>query len=125
MRLSTTSASGTGSAPSPRLATMTPKVPWLINPAHAVPRRVASRRSAADGVPDGMKVDREGRVYCTGPDGCWVFDPAGALIGVIHLLEYPANCAWGGSDNQTMFFTANTSIYSLRMKTPGTLIPRA
>jgi gluconolactonase len=54
-----------------------------------------------------------------------VFDPAGTLIGIIRLPEYPANCAWGGSDNQTMFFTANTSIYSLRMTTPGTRIPRA
>ena len=80
---------------------------------------------ATNGVPDGMKVDVEGRVYCTGPGGCWVFDPAGTLIGIIRLPEYPANCAWGGPENQTMFFTANTSIYSLRMQTPGTRIPRA
>ena len=79
---------------------------------------------ATHGVPDGMKVDVEGRVYCTGPGGCWVFDPSGALLGIIRLPEYPANCAWGGPNNQTMFFTANTSIYSLRMKTPGTVIPR-
>jgi gluconolactonase len=72
-----------------------------------------------------MKVDQEGRVYCTGPGGCWVFEPSGALIGVIRLPEYPANCAWGGPDRRTMFFTANTSIYSMRMKTPGTQIPRA
>ncbi len=74
---------------------------------------------------ESMKVDVEGRVYCTGPGGCWVFDPSGELLGIIRLPEYPANCAWGGPDNQTMFFTANTSIYSLRMKTPGTMIPRA
>jgi gluconolactonase len=80
---------------------------------------------ATNGVPDGMKVDIEGRVYCTGPGGYWVFDPAGTLIGIIRLPEYPANCAWGGPDNQTMFFTANTSIYSLRMQTPGTRIPHA
>ena len=80
---------------------------------------------ATNGVPDGMKVDIEGRVYCTGPGGCWVFDPAGTLIGIIRLPEYPANCAWGGPENQTMFFTANTSLYSLRMQTPGTRIPRA
>ena len=49
-----------------------------------------------DGVPDGMKVDSEGRVYCTGPGGCWVFTPAGRLIGIIRLPEIPANCAWGG-----------------------------
>ena len=79
--------------------------------------------TATNGVPDGMKVDVEGRVYCTGPDGCWVFDPSGELIGIIRLPEYPANCGWGGPDNRTMFFTANTSVYSLRMTTPGTRIP--
>ena len=78
-----------------------------------------------NGVPDGMKVDVEGRVYCTGPDGCWVFDPSGDLLGIIRLPEYPANCGWGGEDNRTMFFTANTSVYSMRMTTPGTQIPRA
>ncbi len=78
---------------------------------------------ADNGVPDGMKVDVEGRVYCTGPGGCWVFESTGELIGVIELPEYPANCAWGGDDNRTMFFTSNTSIYSMRMTTAGTRIP--
>ena len=72
-----------------------------------------------DGVPDGMKVDSEGRVYCTGHGGCWVFDADGQGLGIIRLPEIPANCAWGGPDNQTMYFTARTSVYSLRMKTPG------
>ena len=78
-----------------------------------------------DGVPDGMKVDAEGRVYCTGPGGCWVFEPDGRHLGIIRLPEIPANCAWGGPDHRTMFFTAHTSVYSMRMKTQGTRIPRA
>ncbi len=83
--------------------------------------RVFADMSSAetDGVPDGMKVDSEGRVYCTGPGGCWVFTPAGQLIGIIRLPEIPANCAWGGPDNRTMLFTARTSVYTLRMTTPG------
>jgi sugar lactone lactonase YvrE len=52
-------------------------------------------------------------------------EPSGERIGIIRLAEYPANCAWGGADHQTMFFTANTSIYRLRMKTPAIPIPRA
>ncbi len=87
-------------------------------------RIFADMSSAEDGVPDGMKVDAEGRVYCTGPGGCWVFDPAGQLLGIIRLPEIPANCAWGGPDNRTMLFTARTSVYSLRMTTPGTAIPQ-
>ena len=72
-----------------------------------------------DGVPDGMKVDSTGRVYSTGPGGCWVFEPDGTHLGIIRLPEIPANCAWGGEDNRTMFFTARTSVYTLRIKTPG------
>ena len=72
-----------------------------------------------DGVPDGMKVDSEGRIYSTGPGGCWIFDPAGNYLGIIRLPEMPANCAWGGEDNRTMFFTARTSVYTLRMGTTG------
>lgn len=88
-------------------------------------RIFAMMSSAADGVPDGMKVDAEGRVYCTGPEGCWVFDASGQHLGLIRLPEIPANCAWGGPDHRTMLFTARTSVYSMRMKTPGTRIPRA
>ena len=81
--------------------------------------------SNQDGVPDGMKVDVEGRVYCTGSGGCWVFAPSGDLIGVIVLPEIPANCAWGGADNRTMLFTSRTSVFSMEMTTPGTAIHRA
>lgn len=72
-----------------------------------------------DGVPDGMKVDSAGNVYSTGPGGCWVFDPSGNHLGIIRLPEIPANCAWGGEDNRTMFFAARTSVYAMRMKIPG------
>ena len=88
-------------------------------------RHFADMSSEEAGVPDGMKVDVEGRVYCTGPGGCWVFEPSGELIGIIKLPEYPANCGWGGPDNKTMYFTANTSVFSMRMKTAGTKIPKA
>lgn len=88
-------------------------------------RHFADMSSEEAGVPDGMKVDVEGRVYCTGPGGCWVFERSGELIGIIKLPEYPANCGWGGPDNKTMYFTANTSVFSMRMKTAGTKIPKA
>lgn len=88
-------------------------------------RVFAEMSSADEGVPDGMKVDLEGRVYCTGPGGCWVFDSAGNHLGLIRLPELPANCAWGGLDNRTMLFTARTSVYSLHMDTPGIEPPGA
>ena len=66
-----------------------------------------------------MKVDVEGRVYCTGPGGVWVFDPDGRQLGTIRLPEIPANLAFGGPDRRTLFFTARTSVYSMRVKVPG------
>ena len=75
--------------------------------------------SDKNGVPDGMKVDVEGRVYCTGPDGTWVFAPDGTKLGIIRTPEFAANVAFGGPDLKTLFFTANTSVYTLRMKVPG------
>ena len=66
-----------------------------------------------------IKVDMEGRVSCTGPGGTWIFDKDGNRLGILCTPEVPANCAFGGSDNRTLFFTARTSIYTVRVKVPG------
>ena len=73
----------------------------------------------ADGLPDGMKVDVQGNVYCTGPGGIWAIDPSGDHIGTIGFPETPANLAFGGQDNQTIYVTARTSLYSVRTNVPG------
>ena len=80
---------------------------------------------APEGVPDGMKVDTAGRVFTTGPGGCWVYSAAGEHLGTIVLPEVPANCAFGGEDYRTLFFTARTSVYSVRVTTPGVRPPGA
>ena len=86
-----------------------------------VRRRIFTDMSSdeTDGVPDGMKVDIEGRVYCTGPGGTWVFAPDGARLGIIRTPEVPANLVFGGPDLRTLFLTARTSVYTLRVKVPG------
>src|SRR5262249_16748933 len=68
---------------------------------------------------DGMKVDTEGRVFCTGPGGTWVFSPEGKRLGIIRTPEVPANLAFGGPDLKTLFLTARTSVYTLQVKAPG------
>lgn len=84
-------------------------------------RRIFADMSTEDGpgVPDGMKVDAKGRVFCTGSGGIWVFEPDGTHIGTIRVPEMAVNIAFGGDDLKTLFVTAVTSIYTLRVKTPG------
>jgi gluconolactonase len=86
-----------------------------------VRRRIFADLSEGDepGIPDGMKVDVKGRVYCTGPGGIWVMEPDGTHIGTIRLPEQAVNFTFGGDDLRTLFVTAVTSVYTLRMKTPG------
>jgi gluconolactonase len=72
------------------------------------------------GVPDGLKVDVNGNVFCTGPGGVWVCGPDGKLFGRIVFPELPANLAWG-EDGSVLFATARTSVYRLPTKTRGVL----
>jgi gluconolactonase len=72
------------------------------------------------GVPDGLKVDVRGNVFCTGPGGVWVCRPDGTLLGRIVLPELPANLAWG-EDGSVLYLTARTSVYRLATRTRGTL----
>jgi len=77
--------------------------------------------SKDDGVPDGIKVDVEGNLFVTGPEGIWVWDPHGRHLGTIVLPEQPANLTWGDSDLKTLYITATTSVYKLKVKTKGFL----
>ena len=71
------------------------------------------------GSPDGMKVDEAGHLYATGATGIWVFEPDGNHLGVIVTPEIPANCAWGDAYRQSLYITARTSLYRVRVKVPG------
>jgi gluconolactonase len=72
-----------------------------------------------DGVPDGIKVDKNGNLYVTGPKGIWVWDAQGNHLGTIVIPEQPANLTWGDKDYRTLYITATTSVYRLEMKTQG------
>ena len=75
--------------------------------------------SAEPGVPDSMKVDTEGRVYCTGSGGIWVVDPLGDRPGIIRVPEVPRNLAFSGPKFSTMYITAGDSVYSLQTRVRG------
>jgi len=72
-----------------------------------------------DGVPDGIKVDKNGNLFVTGPKGIWVWDANGNHLGTIVMPEQPANLNWGDKDYRTLYITATTSVYRLQMKTQG------
>ena len=72
-----------------------------------------------EGVPDGLKVDLGGNIYCTGAGGIWICSPAGELLGQIPFPEVAANLAWGDGDAQALYVTASTGLYRLRCKANG------
>jgi len=72
-----------------------------------------------DGAPDGIKVDKEGNLYVTGPKGIWVWDAQGHHLGTIAMPEQPANLAWGDADYSKLYITATTSVYRLPTKAHG------
>ena len=73
------------------------------------------------GVPDGLKVDVRGNIFCTGPGGTWVCRADGTLLGRIISPELPANLAWG-EDGSILYLTARTSVYRMPTKTRGTIL---
>jgi gluconolactonase len=68
---------------------------------------------------DGLKVDRKGNVYVSAPGGVWVLSPTGRHLGTIKLPEQPANFAWGDEDGRTLYMTARTTVYRVRLEVPG------
>ncbi|MEJ5233714.1 MAG: isochorismatase family protein [Geminicoccaceae bacterium] len=74
------------------------------------------RSELEPGVPDGMKCDERGNVWCTGPGGVWIFDREGRHVATVRVPELVANLAWGGEDWRTLFLTASRSLYAVRTK---------
>ncbi len=75
------------------------------------------------GVPDGMRMDTAGRLYCTAGDGVQVYAPSGELLGIIQVPQSPANCTFGDADKRTLYITAKTSLYSIRLAAQGAQKP--
>ena len=68
---------------------------------------------------DGLKVDREGNLYVCGPGGVWLLSPEGEHLATLELPESPHNLAWGDADARTLYITAETSVYRIRLEIPG------
>lgn len=75
------------------------------------------------GGPDGLKVDRDGRVYVAAAQGIWVFAPDARLLGIIALPKRPSNLAWCNPDAQALAITAVDQVYRVRLKVAGIMPP--
>ena len=76
-------------------------------------------RVEAEGVPDGMTMDANGVIYCTGGGGVWVITPDGRHLGTIPVPEVPANCTFGGPDHSVLYITARSSVYRIPLQAVG------
>jgi gluconolactonase len=72
-----------------------------------------------DNLVDGMKVDERGNVYVSGPGGIWVLAADGTRLGTIEVPETVANFNWGGADWRTLYITATSSLYRVRLEVAG------
>ncbi len=77
------------------------------------------------GSPDGMKVDKEGNIYSTGPGGVWIFSPDGKPLGTILFGEKSANLTWAGPDHKMLYITASSSVYRVHLNIEGAPLTRA
>jgi gluconolactonase len=92
--------------------------------AKASDRVFVDLRGNEPGVPDGMKVDVEGNVYCGGAGGIWVMDPSGKKLGrIAHGAPATTNLAFGGEDWKTLYFTSRNHLGSVKVRIPGIPVP--
>jgi gluconolactonase len=68
---------------------------------------------------DGLKVDQQGNLYVSGPGGLWIISSEGKHLGTIKAPKLPANFAWGDEDGRTLYMTARTGLYRMRLNVPG------
>lgn len=70
------------------------------------------------GLPDGMKVDKDGNLFTSGPGGIYILSPDGVQLGRISTGERTANCAWG-DDGSTLYLTADMYLCRIKTTTKG------
>jgi gluconolactonase len=78
----------------------------------------ALHKSGKKGMPDGLKVDKKGNLWCTGPGGVLIISPAGKHLGTINTGEATANCAFG-EDGSVLYITADMHIGRIKTNVKG------
>jgi len=68
---------------------------------------------------DGMKVDKAGNLYVSGPGGLWILSPQGKHLGTIIAPKHPHNFAWGDGDGKTLYLCAKSGLYRMKLNIEG------
>ena len=68
---------------------------------------------------DGMKVDKAGNLYVSGPGGLWILSPQGKHLGTIIAPKHPHNFAWGDADGKTLYLCARSGLYRMKLNIEG------
>jgi len=76
-------------------------------------------RTPEDAGADGLAVDKKGNIYVSTRRGIQIISPDGKLLEIIETPEIPANCTFGGEDLKTLYITARTSLYKVKLNTEG------
>jgi gluconolactonase len=78
-----------------------------------------AKTEQAPGGPDGIRVDKKGNIYGSGPGGVWIISPDGKHLATIKIPEVVSNVAWGDAEGKTLYITASTSLYRIKLSVPG------
>ncbi len=85
----------------------------LINPRIFYDATEAAKKEP--GMPDGLKIDKKGNVFATGPGGVWIFNRTGKLLGKIKFDGLVSNCAFS-ADEKTLYMTADMYVLKIRLR---------
>ncbi len=96
--------------------TNTYTIHWMDPAEKKLRTLVTLDESVGPGKVDGMRLDKLGNIYCTGPGGIWIIDPAGTILGLIRTPEVAANLCF---DDEGLFITASTGVYRVKTKVPS------
>jgi gluconolactonase len=75
----------------------------------------AAMGKAVHGLPDGLKIDKKGNVFATGPGGIWIFNSEAKLLGKVKLSDPASNCALS-ADEKTLYVTNDMSVLRIKLR---------
>jgi gluconolactonase len=76
----------------------------------------SNSKAGEKGLPDGLRVDKQGNVFATGPGGIWIFDSTGKVLGRIRINDAPtSNCALS-DDNKTLYITNDMNVLRVKLR---------